>query len=98
MNAVPTGLCVCCCIRQPHPTLKRGANKHCAYGAGDGILPGEERLVSACAGRLVFIGLERSGTGPFDGSPTQKPPDLPEDIYCSDQTGVWNLKKLRCVE
>ena len=30
---VPTGLRMCC-LRQPHPTLKRGANNHCAYGAG----------------------------------------------------------------
>jgi hypothetical protein len=22
-----------------NPTLKRGANNHCAYGAGDGLLP-----------------------------------------------------------
>jgi len=48
-----------------NPTLKRGANKHCAYGAG----------------RLVSIGMERSGTGPFEGPSTLKPPALREDIY-----------------
>jgi len=48
-----------------NPTLKRGANKRCAYGAG----------------RLVSAGMERSGTGPFEGPPTLKHPALPEDIY-----------------
>ena len=35
---VPTGLRMNCWFRQPHPTLKRGANKHCAYGAGNELL------------------------------------------------------------
>ena len=34
MSTVPTGLRMICWLRQPHPTLKRGANNHCAYGAG----------------------------------------------------------------
>ena len=38
-GAVPTGLRMNCWFRQPHPTLKRGANNHCAYGAGDGLRP-----------------------------------------------------------
>ena len=37
MSAVPTGLRVNCCFA--NPTLKRGAKHHCAYGAGDGLLP-----------------------------------------------------------
>jgi hypothetical protein len=51
MSAVPTGLRMNCWFRQPHATtprnkdrflgtpVKRGANNHCAYGAGDGLLP-----------------------------------------------------------
>ena len=33
MSAVLTGLRMNDWTRQPHPTLKRGANNHCAYGA-----------------------------------------------------------------
>jgi hypothetical protein len=46
-NAVPTGLCVNCWFRPPHPTLKRGANNHCAYGAGDEQLPGLSGSIQA---------------------------------------------------
>ena len=35
-RAVPTGLRLYCWLRQP--TLKRGANNHCAYGAEDTML------------------------------------------------------------
>jgi hypothetical protein len=36
MSAVPTGLRMDCWLSLP--ALKRGANNHCAYGAGDGPL------------------------------------------------------------
>jgi hypothetical protein len=36
MNVVPTGLWMNCWLRQP--TLKRGANDRCTYGAGDWLL------------------------------------------------------------
>jgi hypothetical protein len=51
MSAVPTGFRTNCWFRQPHATtprnkdrflgtpVKRGANSHCAYGAGEGLLP-----------------------------------------------------------
>jgi hypothetical protein len=48
-----------------NPTLKRGANYHCAYGAG----------------RLMAIGMNCFTTGPFEGPPTIEPPALPEDTY-----------------
>ena len=35
MSAVPTGLRMNYCFA--NPTLKRGANNHRAYGAGDGL-------------------------------------------------------------
>jgi hypothetical protein len=35
MSAVPTGLWMKYCFA--NPTLKRGANNHCAYGAGDAL-------------------------------------------------------------
>jgi hypothetical protein len=28
-----------------NPTLKRGANNHCAYGAGNGLLPAQDDRV-----------------------------------------------------
>ena len=54
MSAVPTGLGVKCWLRQP--TLKRGANNHCACGAG----------------RQASVSMEHSGKGPFEGPPTLK--------------------------
>jgi hypothetical protein len=51
MSAVPMGLRMNYWFLQPHATtprnkdrfsgtpVKRGANNHCAYGAGDGLLP-----------------------------------------------------------
>jgi hypothetical protein len=51
MSAVPTELRMNYWLRQPHATtprnkdrflgtsVKRGANNHCAYGAGDWLLP-----------------------------------------------------------
>ena len=37
MSVVPTGLWTNCWFA--HPTLKHGTDEHCAYGAGDGMLP-----------------------------------------------------------
>ena len=52
MSAVLTGLRVR--LVSATPTLKRGANNHCAYGAGEVWLPNME---GAC-------------TGPFEGCRT----------------------------
>ncbi len=69
MGSVPTGLRMIS-VGMAHPTLKHGANNHCAYGA---------ELVEACAALMARAtgcsGMERCCTGPFEGPPIIKLPE-----------------------
>ena len=62
------------------PTLKRGANNHCAYGADDGLLPTgatmympHRHIVNLRRGRLAAGDWSAEYTGPLDGPPILKP-------------------------
>ena len=63
---VPTGLAAC--LGAPFPTLKRGANKRCAYGAGTGERKRRNRGIEHASPVLECEGPVRlrSGRAPSD--------------------------------
>ena len=53
-RAVPTGLRLN--VVGAYPALKRGANNHCAYGAGDGLPFSKLAYRGQCISKLAYRG------------------------------------------
>jgi hypothetical protein len=86
MSAVPLGLRRIIKFSNPNPTLKRGANKRCAYGA-DFRLAEAIRFPKQYASSNNKLSQAKcfpwycAWSDSLEGTPTIKLPALPEDTY-----------------